>query len=80
VAEWIAANVRRLRDAHGWTQEDLAERAGVDVRTLQDLEAARHDALEITVWAVAEALKARIGELFLKARFRPAKPGRPRRK
>ena len=35
----IAQNVRRLREAHHWTQEELAAASGVDVRTVQRAEA-----------------------------------------
>jgi len=30
--------VARVRDEHEWTQKDLAERSGVPLRTLQDVE------------------------------------------
>ncbi len=33
--ETVATNVRRLRNAHGWTQEDLAlDRVGLNARCL----------------------------------------------
>jgi len=30
--------VARVRDEHGWTQKELAQRSGVPLRTLQDVE------------------------------------------
>jgi predicted ATPase/DNA-binding XRE family transcriptional regulator len=70
----FAALLRELRRAAGLTQEELAARAGVGVRTLRDLEAAR--ALRpqrSTVELLASALGLRSAE---RARFAAAARGR----
>ena len=70
----FAALLRELRRAAGLTQEELSARAGVGVRTLRDLEAAR--ALRpqrSTVELLAAALGLRAAE---RARFAAAARGR----
>lgn len=46
--ELIAAAVRRLRLAAGWTQQELAENAGVARATVQNLEAERRTAVRVS--------------------------------
>lgn len=48
--------VVKLREARGLSQEELAHRAGVSVRTISRLENGRHDGRRGTVRAIAEAL------------------------
>lgn len=50
----IAQNVHRLREAHHWTQEELAAVSGVDVRTIQRAEAGNPLAIE-SLRAIAAA-------------------------
>lgn len=60
----VAANVRRLRLEQELTQADLAERASVDLRYLQRIEAAKVHAGVGYVAALAAALGVEPGELF----------------
>lgn len=39
MSEIYGQTVRRLRGERGWTQDELADRAGIPKRTLQDVEA-----------------------------------------
>jgi transcriptional regulator with XRE-family HTH domain len=79
VRRYIAANVRRLRVRHGWTQERLAELANIEPRYLQDVEKARTNlSLDVLV-GLAQALKVDEWELFSPARLAPSRPGRPRK-
>ncbi|PVY84346.1 helix-turn-helix domain-containing protein [Convivina intestini] len=55
--------VTALRKAKGWTQEDLAERAYITVRTIQRLEAGQEVSTE-TLSSVANALGVTITDLF----------------
>lgn len=54
------ATLRALRLARGWTQTELANRAGVAVNTIVRLEKGRAFPSLVTLRAVAEALGARI--------------------
>lgn len=55
--------VVKLRKEKGWTQETLAERAHVTVRTIQRLEAGQ-EVSEETLKAVSSALSVTVNELF----------------
>ncbi|UQS85982.1 helix-turn-helix domain-containing protein (plasmid) [Nicoliella spurrieriana] len=57
--------ISELRKSKGWTQEYLAEKSGLSVRTIQRLEAG-YDASLDTLRLVSEALDVSINELFEK--------------
>lgn len=63
LSKTIAANVASARRRAQLTQERLAEAAGIDVRTLQDLEAAKFSVLAWTLYSVAKALGLSMDEL-----------------
>lgn len=44
------AEVKRLREALGWQQKDLAHRIGVNPATISNLETGRHPQIYQTVW------------------------------
>jgi transcriptional regulator with XRE-family HTH domain len=48
--------VVQLRDAKGWTQEDLAREAGVSYKTISRFENGRHEGRGDTIRKIAEAL------------------------
>jgi transcriptional regulator with XRE-family HTH domain len=75
--EHIAANVRRARRAQGLTQAVLAERIGVDTRTVQNVESAVVDVTATTLVAIAREVGVNVGVLVRPARFTKAKRGRP---
>ena len=77
--EHIAANVRRLRQQQEVTQAVLAERVGVDIRTVQNVETAAVDVTATTLVALARELGVGIGALVRPARYSKAKRGRPRK-
>jgi transcriptional regulator with XRE-family HTH domain len=52
----LAENVRRLREEEGLTQEQAAERAGVDPRTWQRIESGETATEMDTIGSVAAAL------------------------
>lgn len=59
--------IKDLRKAKGMTQKDLAEKAGLSLRTLQHYEQGSKDlnmAAAITVHALAVALGAQMEELL----------------
>jgi transcriptional regulator with XRE-family HTH domain len=59
----LGERVRTLREARAWTQEHLADAAGVSLRTVQRLEAGQGFASE-TALAVAAALNVDVRELL----------------
>jgi transcriptional regulator with XRE-family HTH domain len=68
----MAARVRALRDQRGWTNETLAYKAGVSVKTVSRLVNGRHDPRDNTLRKVAKALRTTPAEL------RGAPPAMPR--
>lgn len=62
--ELIADTVRRLRLAAGWSQEQLAEHAGVARATVQNLEAGRRTWVRVsTARKLANALGVAIADI-----------------
>jgi transcriptional regulator with XRE-family HTH domain len=62
----IARNVRRLRTSQGHTQQRLAELSGIDVRSVNRLEAAAQNVTIDIVERVARALSVSPSLLFMK--------------
>jgi transcriptional regulator with XRE-family HTH domain len=56
--------LKKLREAHGWSQRELAERAGLSREYLARLETARQDPTLTTLEKLAKALKVRVEELL----------------
>jgi transcriptional regulator with XRE-family HTH domain len=73
----LAANIRRLRERRGWTQEQLAEEAGVATRYVQTLESPKANPRASILVAIADALAVDVGRLFQPATFQAREPGRP---
>lgn len=74
----IAANVRRIRESRGFSQETLAEAAGVDAKSVQLLERGSGNPTARLLLAVAGALEVSAGILFRPAKLVARPPGRPR--
>lgn len=77
--ESIAANVRRWRERRELTQEELAEAAAVDAKSVQLLERGTGNPTARLLIAVAGALEVPPGSLFRTARLGPRATGRPRK-
>jgi transcriptional regulator with XRE-family HTH domain len=60
----FGANVRRERVATGLTQEKLAEKADLNIRTLQSIEAGQLNILVTTTMRLQEALDCSWENLF----------------
>ena len=60
----VASNVRRRRIGLGLTQEDFAERANLDVRHVQKIEAGDVNLTLRTLSVVAKALRLSMRDLF----------------
>jgi transcriptional regulator with XRE-family HTH domain len=52
----VGRNVRRIRQAKGLTQEELAERSGFGQNYLSDLERGRRNPTVVTLWELAQTL------------------------
>lgn len=76
----VAANVLARRLRMGWTQQDLAEAAELDVRHLQRIERGSINIRLGVLLALADALDVPPVRLFRPAALAPPKPGRPSRK
>jgi transcriptional regulator with XRE-family HTH domain len=78
VFEDLGRRVREVRRERSWTQEDAAERLGVDVRELQRIEAGRVNMTLQSLVRMARSLGVPVRELFEAPASRgPRKPGRP---
>lgn len=60
----LAQRVRELRSQRGFTQEALAQRAGLAVRHLQKLESSSLNVTLDTLSRVAKALDVEVKDLF----------------
>ena len=56
VKEILGRNIRLLRNSRGWSQEELAHRAGIDRGHVSDMELAKHYARLDRIEMIAKAL------------------------
>lgn len=80
VQGYVGANVRRLREERGLTQEALAETAGLDVRQINRAEGGRHAMNLGTLVMLANALNVSPAALLQPANMPEIKRGRPRKR
>lgn len=64
VGQRLAANVKRLRKARGWSQEELADRAQRHRTYISQIERMTKSPTIDTVDGIARALGVKIGELL----------------
>jgi transcriptional regulator with XRE-family HTH domain len=64
VAIKLGSHIRELRYAKGWTQEDLAERSGMNSVQISHLENGRNEAKISTILRLAKAFGVTAGELL----------------
>ncbi|QNE32456.1 helix-turn-helix transcriptional regulator [Sphingomonas sp. NBWT7] len=60
----LALNVRRLREAKGWSQEDYADRAGIHRTYVSDIERAKRNPTITVVEKLAVPLEVTASELL----------------
>ena len=60
----MKSTLRALRDAHGWTQADLAERLGVSRQTINAIETGKYDPSLPLAFRIARLFDRRIEEIF----------------
>lgn len=64
VRQRLAGNMKRLRKERGWSQEALADEAGVDRTYVSGLERIVRNPTITVVERIASALKCRMGDLL----------------
>jgi transcriptional regulator with XRE-family HTH domain len=80
VAEWFGARLRELRTAAGWTQQELADRAGITLGAVRHLEQGLRGPTWETVLSLAGALGTDCLAFTQKPADQPApERGRPRK-
>ena len=60
----LGRNVRRLREAKGWSQEDYADRAGIHRTYVSDIERGRRNPTVTVVEKLARPLGVTAGRLI----------------
>lgn len=60
----LAERVKRYRTAHGWSQEELAERANLHRTFVSQIERATKKSTIVTVDRIAKALGTSVGDLL----------------
>lgn len=60
----LGANVRRLREAEGWSQEEYADRAGIHRTYVSDIERGRRNPTVTVVEKLARPLEVTAGTLL----------------
>src|SRR5258708_1938224 len=74
-AKLLAANVRRLRKAKAWTQDDLAAALKIEQQAVSLIENSRSNPTILVLDALAKALDADLADLF-DAKIRIGRSGR----
>lgn len=71
--QWVLGeNVRRLRERRGWTQDRLAEAAGLHYTYVSGIERGRRNVTIDVLARIAEALRVRPAELLRELPAAPA--------
>jgi transcriptional regulator with XRE-family HTH domain len=60
----LARNVRALREAQGWSQEDYADRAGIHRTYVSDIERAKRNPTITVIERLAVPLKVSASDLL----------------
>lgn len=77
---YVGANVQRLRRKNKLTQEQLAERAGIEARYIRTIERGQTNLTLDVLVRLAEVLGVDPRLLLRPADLEPARPGRPPRR
>jgi len=64
IRQRLGRNVRALREAKGWSQEDFADRAGIHRTYVSDIERGRRNPTITVVEKLAAPLGVSAGELL----------------
>jgi transcriptional regulator with XRE-family HTH domain len=75
----VGRPVAELRRERGWTQEQLAERLGLQTNNLQRIELGMQNLTVRSLARLANGLGVKLPSLFETPRSHVVRPGRPRR-
>ena len=64
ICEQLGANLRRIRRKHGFTQEELAHRVGMDVSYMSELENGRKEPCLRKIKELSQALGIPLAQLI----------------
>ncbi len=79
IEKYVGGNVRRLRIEKGMTQVQLAETVGIEVKTLQRIEAGFGNCTARVLAAFSDVFGVSPGDFFTHAEIPPRKRGRPKK-
>jgi transcriptional regulator with XRE-family HTH domain len=72
----LAETVRRLREGHGWTQEELAHQAGFDRKSVNRIENAAYSPTVDRLFVLAAALGLTASEILAETELPPGRQSR----
>jgi transcriptional regulator with XRE-family HTH domain len=79
-AEWFAGRLRELRERAGLSRQEVADKAGMKLGGVRDLEQGRRSPTWETVLAISQALGVECTAFTTPpAELPPPSPGRPRK-
>ncbi len=64
INERFGAKVRKLREQGKMSQLELAQKAKLDITTINEIENGNRDPMLRTIWKIANALDVRMTQLF----------------
>ncbi len=64
ISERFGNKVRKLREQRKMSQLELAQKAGLDLTTINEVENGNRDPMLKTIWRISNALDIKISQLF----------------
>ncbi len=64
ITQRLGFQIKKLRGRKGMSQLDLAQKANVDLTTVNEIENGNREPMLRTMWKIANALEVKLSELF----------------
>lgn len=64
ISERLGTRVKKLRELKKMSQLSLAQKAGLDLTTINEIEKGNREPMLRTIWKIANALDVSLAELF----------------